>query len=53
LASQETARITLKPLDQGFTVRQAIEGVPQFGSHGAARGTARWRQLEDAVGPGD
>jgi hypothetical protein len=53
LAGQESARITLKPLDQGLTCRQAIQGAPPLGDHGAARGAARWRQLEDAVGPGD
>ena len=53
LAGQQRSRITLKPLDQGFTLGEVIQSAAQFGSHRAPLGPARWRQLEHAVGPGD
>src|SRR5262249_44226827 len=53
LAGQQRARIASKPLDESATVGQVTEGVAEFGYHRAALSAARWRQSQDAVGPGD
>jgi len=52
-AGQQSARIASKPLAEGFTRRQVTQGGPQFGEHRPGLGPARWRQLEDPVGPGE
>jgi hypothetical protein len=53
LAGQQRARIASKPLDETSTVGQVTQGIAEFGQHRAALGTARWRQPQDAIGPGN
>src|SRR5207237_3784256 len=53
LAGQQSARIASQPLDESVTRRQVSQGGPQFGSPRPGLGAARWRQLEDPVGPGE
>lgn len=53
LASESCSRITVKPLEQGFTVGEVLQSAAQLGSHRAPLGPAWGRQLEHAVGPGD
>jgi len=53
LTFKQTVGIALKPLDEGLTGWQWIQAGTQPGSNGAALGTARWRQLEHPIGPGE
>ena len=53
LAGKQSTRIALKPRDQSLTGRQVIQAGAQFGYDGAALGTARWRELEHSLGPGE